>query len=214
LKTDGLAYSELKENLSMARKQLATKQRQHQGLSVLSTKDLGLMAAIEDKTDHHGEPMTWRAPKVIPNDLRAAARREIDLIEQASYPAARDVVGDWLMCLGPLVIDTKRTTLEEVQIRISSYADLLDFPAYCYTRETLREAGEVFEYFPSYSRVFKFLSDIKSRVLSRKWRCQKILETGEVKREQPFRPTPEQKEKILEGFEHIRAHLKAGIEEK
>lgn len=92
----------------------------------------------------------------IPAPLREEAEGLLGRLQAQLRPADKRVVADWLASLGTLCAG--QMSAEEARMKVSAYADLIDLPAPCFTRATLREAAARFKFWPSYSEICQLFS--------------------------------------------------------
>lgn len=130
---------------------------------------------------------------------------------QALQPADRKTVERWLATLGTLVAGTM--SAQDAQLRIKSYARLLEHPASCYTDETLRAAGETFRWFPSFAEVSAFLDERAQPLRTLRDRLKAIAEAPVTRKpEEPVRKyrdlSPEEQrrhDELMASFRRARA---------
>lgn len=63
-------------------------------------------------------------------------------------------MSEWLSSLGLLVAG--QMTAEDARARVTAYVAMLEFPAECFTRATLKAAAEQFRFWPSFAELTAF----------------------------------------------------------
>jgi hypothetical protein len=101
--------------------------------------------------------LAWRLPERITPELIAAAKRFLPATEDALKPAPRQKAKDWLAMLGTLCAG--QMTAADAKAKIGVYVPLMEAPELVLTRETLREAGERFKWFPSFAEISAFMDE-------------------------------------------------------
>jgi len=101
--------------------------------------------------------LTWRLPERITPELIAQAKRLLPAAEEALKPAPRQKARDWLAMLGTLCAG--QMSAADAKAKIGVYVPLLEAPESVLTRDTLRQAGERFKWFPSFAEISDFLAE-------------------------------------------------------
>lgn len=113
----------------------------------------------------------WLPPMATP-DNRAIASQALALIETKFEPANPDGVRRWLQMLGTMTAG--KTSAAEAHTKVELFAGMLDFPAGCYSKATLKAAAEKFSWFPSYAELHAFLTEENRRMFKDKFRLEQI----------------------------------------
>lgn len=97
----------------------------------------------------------------------------------------------WLLKLAALTAGSK--PLSEIEAQARAYAELLDYPAFAYTRDTLREAGgKRFKFFPTLTELCAFFDEKVSAVREEERRCRMIAKAdGRVRSADEWHPPTE-----------------------
>ena len=111
----------------------------------------------DDDRGAHAVALTWRLPERITPELIAQAKRLLPAAEEALKPAPRQKAKDWLAMLGTLCAG--QMSAADAKAKIGVYVPLLEAPELVLSRDTLREAGERFKWFPSYAEISEFLAE-------------------------------------------------------
>lgn len=101
----------------------------------------------------------WLPPEEIPDELAAEARAALPGLETQMRAAPPGMARQWLASLGTLCAG--RTPVNEAQVKLAAYDGMLDYPGWCYTAETLKDAAQKFQWFPSFAEVNAFLKDVR-----------------------------------------------------
>lgn len=118
----------------------------------------------------------WTCPPCSPEAIRqeANSRAGVLAVALATPPVARIPVA-WLLKLAALVAGSK--PLSEIEAQARAYAEMLDYPAFVYSRDTLREAGgQRFRFFPALAELRAFFDEKVSAVREEERRCHLIAQ--------------------------------------
>lgn len=130
--------------------------------------------------------LAGRSLWTLPPSIREEASRIRDELRSRLRPADRKRVSDWLASLGTLCAG--QMTAEDARVKVAAYVGMLDFPAECYTRDTLREAAELFRFWPSYAELSQFMRGHLYEIRSQLAEMERIC--GHVDRLPPPPPPP------------------------
>jgi len=97
----------------------------------------------------------WIPPAAVTAEMREDAVNTLRRLEIAMVPATEDTIRKWLAALGNLC--AARHGAAEAKQAIATYAAMLDHPASCFTRDTLRAAARRFKFWPAFAEVAEFL---------------------------------------------------------
>ena len=123
--------------------------------------------------------LVWQAP--TNTKLKAEAEARLAAAEAAIHPAPRDLALKWLASLG--VLTAGKMGAEDARLKASAYLGLLDYPASCYTEDTLRAAATLFTWFPSYSELAGFLDARAREPRDLAYRLRRIAEGPKPRRQ-------------------------------
>lgn len=162
-----------------------------------------LLKLLEEQLDHNDKPLPWKLPKVITAEIKLAAQDKLDYIEKYNYLPPTDTVRRWLKSLAPLIESAK--TANEIELRIAAMAGLLDYPAYCFTKETLYDFAKKCEFLPTLKKLSDFFDNIVTKVKYDVWKCKKILEEKEYYNKNNYldKEKPDDREHALRSFSEI-----------
>lgn len=114
----------------------------------------------------------------------------------------------WLLKLAVLAAGSKPRSEIEAQARV--YAELLEFPAFVYSRDSLKAAaGERFKFFPAYLELNEFFREMVAGAREELRRCElmAMAVASSPAADEPWRPpTEEEKARVTE---LLKAHLGA-----
>lgn len=173
-------------------------QSRSRDLIIPSASLLRLEKACQNQTDYqiiNGEfvvvPAHWMPPKKVSPDVLESAYVELDALLSRLHQADQKNTKTWLKTLGTLC--ASKMTIEDAQMRLLAYVELLDHPEGCFTKATLAEAGRLFRWFPTFSEVAEFLDKKRDAMTRRKERLERIIDAGERK-DEPVDTQPAQQE--------------------
>lgn len=117
----------------------------------------------------------WEAPRSQDAETRAHAATAAAHLEQSlAVESDADGVAKWLGQLG--ILTAGKMTADDARMRLAAYAALLEHPAGCFTKGSLKRAAVKFTWFPSFAEVSEFLDGevwwIKAKII----RLRKIAE--------------------------------------
>lgn len=97
----------------------------------------------------------------------------------------------WLLKLAALVAGSK--PLSEIEAQARAYVGLLDYPAFVYSQEALREAGcQRFKFFPALAELCAFFDERVSAAREELRRCRLIAKAdGRTRPADDWRPATE-----------------------
>lgn len=138
-----------------------------------------LSPELEDYLDGFTESLGryLNAPEQT-QDIIDQAADAIDIIETSLIPADASRAGYWLAELGTLTA-SKADTTEGIARKISVYADMLEQPKWCFTKETLRLAATKFSWFPTFAEVNEFFNKMTAK---HRWVLLKLKHVAETPR--------------------------------
>lgn len=146
------------------------------------------------------------------DEIRDAAAKKLEHIERYSDIATEDSSRKWLKSLAPLIESAK--PVPEIEFRLSAMAQLLDFPAFCYTKETLRLFAEKHKFLPTYQELSEFLKGIAQKTKNEAFRCRKILQgQGPEKSQEPNYPEGDERTRLADKFAGLRSKITKKAEE-
>lgn len=135
---------------------------------------------------------TWSCPPCLSPTIRDEAHSRASVIAVAleTLPMQRVPLA-WLLKLAALVAGSK--PLSEIEAQARAYAEMLDYPAFVYSRDTLREAGgERFKFFPALAELCAFFDEKVSAVREEQRRCRLIAKAdGRTRPADDWRPPTE-----------------------
>lgn len=97
----------------------------------------------------------WSPPASVTPDMRDDALATLRRLDVAMAPSPIETTRKWLAALGNLV--ASRHGASEAQQAVRTYAAMLDYPASCFTRDTLRAAARQFKFWPAFAELAEFL---------------------------------------------------------
>jgi hypothetical protein len=101
----------------------------------------------------------FRLGLAVTAELQAEAKRVVSACDAALTIANEAIVIPWLNCLGMLCAAAPGQSAD-MGPRYVGYAKTLDYPAICYTQETLREAAKRFRFFPTVAELTEIFNPI------------------------------------------------------
>lgn len=113
----------------------------------------------------------WRPP-AVDGWCRAAALAALAELEPMLNPADRALVERWLGSLGVLTAGG-RMTADDAKTKCRLYAAMLDYPAGCFTKDTLCDVARFLTFFPSFAELCGELE--KARVRLERMRARLTL---------------------------------------
>lgn len=117
--------------------------------------------------------ITWRPRNVSPQNI-AEAKSKTAALDRALLPADISITRKWLGTLG--VMCAGKMEIADARAKIAVYAANLRHPEFCFTQDTLVEAGKKFTWFPSFAEVSAFLDEIEKPTRELAERVKRIAE--------------------------------------
>ena len=130
----------------------------------------------DDKPDFIVKEAPWKPPAVITPDVRSSAVAQLQAMDDLIKPANKDVVEDWLIRLGQMVIRRKDETPADVLANVMAYSAVMNYPLGCFTLETVERASRRFKFFPPYAEVADFMDREKTAFSERVRRLKVVAE--------------------------------------
>lgn len=173
---------------------------------------MDLSKILEDQADHNDKPIQWSVPKVITDDIKHAAAKKLDYIEKYGEPASEESAIKWLKSLAPLIESAK--PMEEIEFRLNSMAQLLDYPTYCFTKETLKLFAEKHKFLPNFHDLSEFMKSFVQKTKNDAYRCRKILD-GDRQKEKADNnlTTSDERARMAEKLAELRRNTFKKVEE-
>ena len=129
---------------------------------------LGGNIAVPGMDDHDPEGViyteseaveTWRLPALIDGDLKERAAEAYTRLRDEWSPPSLPELGEWIAELGTVCAKRKEVDRNVKEI-VTAYAKHLlakNYPAECFTDQTIVEAAQQFKWFPDISELHEFL---------------------------------------------------------
>ena len=145
-----------------------------------------LLAVADDLS----KPPEHRYGLIVTREISDEAVELVSACDEALRPAGHDTVIKWLSALGSVSASASSDSTD-VKIKISAYANVMDFPPMCYTHGTVKRAARKFKFFPTVAELSNFFADIVDPIRKTRFDAEKI---SKVKIESRFTPRDKRKE--------------------
>lgn len=115
----------------------------------------------------------WAPPRVISQELREQAQQHLATIERYSAQPSSQAVDKWLRNLAPLLAGNN--SAKDLELKLLAFSQMLDYPGYCYTPNSLREFARKQKFFPTFSELCEHLEQQKKISELEMDRCRAIV---------------------------------------
>lgn len=145
-----------------------------------------LLAVADDLS----KPPEHRYGLIVTQEISDEANALVIACDDALRPAGYDTMIKWLSALGA-VSASPSSDSTDVKIRMSAYANVMDFPPMCYTQGTLKRAARKFKFFPTVAELSNFFADIVDPIRKTRFDADRITK---AKVESRYTPREKRKE--------------------